>query len=296
MNAVFALLLAASIVTRADADLFFKAARYPEAANAYLALLHITPRDAGLLDAMGQTLRLMRHPETAVGFFRAELAIEPLNTEARRCLGASLQESNSFDEARSVLEGLTASEPAIGVNWFRLGLLMYRNGYYPAAIQNLERALVLGVAEVNRAEVIRAISLLQAGRTAEAFQTIPSLMNRPENSRDLDLILSYVQILFEKGNYPEALREDGVALSIDANNANSHFWRARILVQQSNIQEAVVEAEKARSLAPASPAPRNLLIRLYLRSGRSADAENEARWIRQAEAVSSGIQTSSPRK
>jgi tetratricopeptide (TPR) repeat protein len=280
--------------TLADADRLFQTGRYEQAADAYFALLRQSPRDPKLLDSMGHTVWKMGRPDAAARFFSEEVAVSPANREAQRSLGAVLQEANMFEQGRALLETLTRSEPGVAMNWYRLGLLWYQNGYYPAAIQALDRALELTIPEKNNAELVRAMCLLQGGRAAEAAREIPRLLAMPENARNLDLLLSHVQLLVEQGNYKDALNRDTEALQVDRTNANAHFWRARILLQENQLAEAVKEAEQARDLSPNSPSPRNLLVRLYRKAGRAEDADREAAWLRRAEAAANGRQSNGP--
>jgi hypothetical protein len=59
------------------------------------------------------------------------------------------------------------------------------------------------------------------------------------------------------------------------------YWRARLLAETGKAEEAVLEAEKAMKLAPEMPNPRHLLVRLYRKLGREADAAAQAAWLRQ---------------
>jgi tetratricopeptide (TPR) repeat protein len=289
MFALFALLLMAPSGTRAEADALFQAGRYRDAALSYAALLRQTPGDTGLLDALGQTLREMRQPRAAIPYFQREVALDPANRVAARSLAAALQEANALEDARRLLMQLVHTDPEDAESWYLLGLLMYRNGYYSAAIEDLDQALARGpgggISQYrNRAESIRAISLLQAGRAAEAREALPKLLEKPGNAADLDLLLAYARVLYEDGRYADAMKQTDLAAAANPANASAHFWRARISQQQGLIAQAIGEAERSRDLAPDSPAPRSLLVRLYQRSGRAADAAREADWLRLHEA------------
>jgi tetratricopeptide (TPR) repeat protein len=113
--------------------------------------------------------------------------------------------------------------------------------------------------------------------------SLRQLLAQPANARNLDLLLGYARLLYENEKYDAAMQMANRAVEADANNASAHFWRARILQQQNLLPEAVAEAEKARDLAPASPAPRNLLVRIYLKLGRAGDAARETAWLRTQE-------------
>ena len=271
--------------TRTDADALFRAGRYREAASAYVTLLRQSPDDTALMDAVGQTLRRMNQPGASIPFFQRELTLDPANRAAMRSLGAALQEANAFEEAERWLTRLTALDPKDSESWYRLGLVLYQNGYYNAAAEDLQRALALGQDGVmdqyrNHAEATRIISLLEAGRTAEARQALPELLAKPQNEANLDLRLAYARLLYEDGNYDGALKQTDLAVAANPANAAAHLWRARIFQRQNLIPQAIGEAEHSRDLSQDSPAPRSLLIRLYQKAGRAQDAAREAEWLR----------------
>ncbi|SRR5579872_1441604 len=285
-----ALLFLAGSVGRGEADHLYALGHYEEAANAYLELLRTNPNDVTLLEATGNSLLSLGRPRQAIPFYQRALRFAPSDLELARRLAAAFVEINEFGQAHSLLTRLTQADPADALSWYRLGLLMYQNGYYPAAIDGLDHAITLGFmgAEAaqyrNRAQGVRAIALVEAGRRDEAVRELPTLLARRENANDLDLRLSYVRLLYEAGSYGEAIKQADIALATGPENAAVHFWRARILLQEEKIPEALVEAERARGLSPDSPAPRNLLVRLYRSLGRTEDGAREAEWLRVHEA------------
>jgi tetratricopeptide (TPR) repeat protein len=287
---VLSLLLLAADGTRHDADLLFESHRFEEAGKAYLTLLRADPTNVELLEATGNSLLAAGGARQAIPFFQRVLTLSPGNVQAARQLAGAFAEINEFGQAQHLLDQLTRSNPSDAMSWYGLGMLMFRNGYYSAAIDNLDRAVTLGLtgpeAAVyrNRAETSRAIALLEAGRTDEAAKAIADALGRPENASNLDLLLSVVRLNYEAGRYGDAMKEADVALGVNPRNAAVHFWRALILQQQSHIPEATTEAERSRELDPGSPAPRSLLVRLYQRSGRSDDAARETQWLHENEA------------
>jgi tetratricopeptide (TPR) repeat protein len=122
---------------------------------------------------------------------------------------------------------------------------------------------------------------MQTGRSEEAEQAFRGLLAGPANEKNLDLLLGYARVLYEWGRYENAMQMADRAVAADGGNATGHFWRARILLQEDRLKDAAVEAERARDLAPGSPAPGNLLIRIYQKLGRAEDAAREADWVRQ---------------
>ena len=276
------LLLIAADVTREDADALLRHGSFREAADAYLILLRQSPSDPDLIESMGQTLLALHQSAQAVRFFRRELEISPGSRKAAQSLGAALEEANDIIPGRQVLTKLTQDDPADAKSWYHLGLLMYRNGYYEAAASQLDHALAAGIPEPwrNTASIARAVSLLQTGQAEEAEKSLRQLLSQPANAGNLDLLLGYARLLYESGRFNAAMQNANRAVEADAQNPSAHFWRARILQQQDHLPEAATAAEKSRDLAPDSPAPRNLLILIYRKQGRAADAAREAAWLR----------------
>jgi len=276
---------------RGEADNLFASGRYDEAARAYVQLLQTSPNDLGLLERAGNSYLAQNQAALAIPFFKRALVVSPNDLEAARQLATALSATNEFGEAQSVLEHVAQLDPADAVTWFRLGVLMYMRGSYPVAVEDLDRALALGFAGrglsggdsaqyQNRAQVVRAVAQVEMGRPEVATKELPKLMARPENAGDLTLRFSWVEVLYDAGRYGEAIQQVDLALAAHPENASGHFWRARILYQQQQVPEAIAEAEKARDLSPESLGPRGLLVRLYQKVGRAADAGHEAEWLR----------------
>lgn len=291
MLPVVALLFLAADNGRANADRLFQSGRYDEAAGAYVRLLESSPNDLGLLARAGNSYLAQNRPALAIPFFKRALALSPNDLDAARQLATAFSTTNEFGEAQSLLAHVAQLDPSDAVTWFRLGVLLYMKGSYPGAVDDLDRALALGFAGrglsvrdsaqyQNRAEVVRAVAQVEMGEPEEPTKDIPKLMARPENAGDLTLRLSWVELLYDAGRYEDAKQQVDLALTASPQNASAHFWRARILHQQEQIPEAIAEAEKARDLSPASLGPHGLLVRLYQKMGRAADAGREAEWLR----------------
>lgn len=276
--------------SRADADALLLAGRYRDAALAYLSLLRISPDDPDLLDGAGRSMMGLAAPERAIPYFERETVLQPLRWEASQWLSEAYMAAGRFQDAQQLLTRMTTDDPSDGRLWSQLGILFYRTGYYAAAVEALDRALAVdkgldAPAERNRGEVFRAIALVESGASAEAAKVVPALLARPENGGRLDLLLIDVRLLYETGDYAAAMRQSDRALAAAPQNAAVHFWRALLFQQSGETARAISEAEHARDLDAASPAPRGLLVRLYRRTGREDDAAREAAWLRMHESA-----------
>jgi tetratricopeptide (TPR) repeat protein len=146
MSPVLALLFLAADDGRGDADRLFASGRYDEAANAYVRLLQTSPNDLGLLERAGNSYLAENRPALAVPFFKCALALSPNYLDAARQLATAFSAINELGEAQSLLAHVAQLDPADAVTWFRLGVLMYMRGAYPAAVEDLDRSLALGFA------------------------------------------------------------------------------------------------------------------------------------------------------
>jgi tetratricopeptide (TPR) repeat protein len=293
MIALLGMFCLLAVDPQADADALFSQGRYPQAAAIYSSLLKASPSDPRLLLALGQTLRAMQQPRQAIPYLLRETQSAPNDHVGARALAAAMQEANEFSEGSTrFLTTLAQSDSGSGEIWYRLGLLFYQNGYYGPALENLDRSLAsMTVSDRNSAETVRAICLMQTGRPQDAAKAIAPLLARPANVKNLDLLLASARLHYEAGEYEDAIQLTNRAIAADNRNASAHFWRARILQQEAKhpdeLKEAAAEAERARDLSPASPAPRNLLVRIYQKLDRPEDAAREADWIRQHQTPSS---------
>ncbi len=290
---LFLLFMALAGVTTASANALFEAGRYRDAAFAYLELLRNAPRDSELLHKEGLCFLRLGAPKQAAPFFQREVEVSPMNVEAMRLLAETAEATGMFAEAHDALEKLTELAPADPDNFVHLGRLLYRNGYYSGAAAVFGKVLArnsesLAPAVKNECEVLRAIALEQGGNPAAAGRLIPALLNRPQNKANLDLLLAHVHVLYEQGEYENALGQVDATLQIRDANATAHFWKARVLQQMARYDAATIEAERSVALEPGSPAPHNLLVRLYSRTGRAKDAAREAEWLRTHENAAEG--------
>jgi tetratricopeptide (TPR) repeat protein len=202
--------------------------------------------------------------------------------ESQRTLARALVARNEFPQAEKVLRALTAADPRDAESWFYLGALLYRNGYYGAALPALEKALALRP-ENFQAKVYRAVSLALVGRTKEAEPALQQLAGDPAGARDPDVLIVFAQLLYETERPQLALARIDQAIAATPQSPMAFFWRGRILLHMGRVGEAAKAAEQAVQLAPQLPFPRNLLVQIYRKQGRTAEAAQQAEWLRESE-------------
>lgn len=279
--------LAGQFSDRAEADRLFRAREFERAARIYFDLLRSKPDDDGLMAATSQAMVEAGHSRQALPLLARCAASRPEDTVRQRYLARALIETNQMLAAEEVLSKLTARDPKDGLAWFYLGALRYQNGYYPAALEYFDRALSLPDAGAggtrNLAKIYRASSLAQVGRLEESETLVNQLLSDPAMRGHIELRLTRAQILYETGRHAAALEESARAAQSMDGNPMAHAWMAKSLIRLGRLKEAEEAARRAAARGPALSLPHSLLLEIYRRTSRTAEAANEAAWLREFE-------------
>ena len=260
-----------------DAARLFQAGNFAAAAAAYQGKLKANPQSADDWAGLGRTLQRLGHSRDAVLCLRKALQLKPGDAAIESTLARTYLEVGDIPEAIGLLEPLTNNEP--GNMEFRrlLGEVMYRGGYYAHAAQLLEPR----AGETDRRLAgMYAVSLAKTGRTEEAAAACKRLLDPPVFPLDLDVVLTYVELLDDAGRPADALAYADRAVKDQPSNPASHLWKARLLWHSGRTAEAAQEAEISISLAPTLPFARSLLLQIDRKLGRAEDAQRQADWLR----------------
>lgn len=272
------LLLVFAQAGQEDAVRLYQAGNFAGAAVAYQETLKAHPESADDWAGLGRTLQRLGRSRDAVLCLRKALQLKPGDTAIESTLARTYLEVGDIGEAIALLEPLTNKEP--GNSEFRrlLGEVMYRGGYYAHAMQLLAPAA--GDPVDRRLAGMYAVSLAKTGRTEEAAAACKRLLDPPVSPLDLDVVLTYVELLDDAGRPADALAYADRALKDQPSNPAAHLWKARLLWHSGQTAEAAREAEMSVSLAPTLPFARSLLLQIDRKLGRSEDAQRQADWLR----------------
>jgi tetratricopeptide (TPR) repeat protein len=273
----FGLLL---LLAQAGADegaRLYQAGKYAEAASAYQAAIKANPQSADGWAGMGKTLLRMGRPRDAVLCLVKALQLKPGDLGNQLTLARSYIEGGDAGAAIALLEPLDDKNPAVRR---LLGEAMYRSGYYARTLQLLDGAAIERLDD-RQAAGMYAVSLAKTGRIAEAQAACKRLLDPPVSPLDLDVILTYVEILDDGGRPAQALTYAERAVKEQPDNPMTHLWKARLLWHSDRAAEAGAEAERSVALAPQLPFARSLLLQIYRKQGRMEDARRQADWLRE---------------
>jgi tetratricopeptide (TPR) repeat protein len=277
--------------------------RFERAKALYRSRAELDSDNAAQQYAAGRFSFMAGDPDGAVSAFRAALKLDP-GISARYYLAAALAQKGDLAEARQILAAIprndlqyqaaqrllarikaeesTEGQSSTAQKLFLEGELEYRNGNYGAALKQLDQALKLSPrAEwTEKAKIFRAVCFEKLSRTSEAEAAMQALSTDPSASADLDLQLSYVELLYDTGRPEQSLQRIEALLAAAPDAPMGHLWRAKALLQLHRTDEAALAAEKAVRLQPELAAAHNLLIRIYQMQGRMKEAAEQAQWLR----------------
>jgi tetratricopeptide (TPR) repeat protein len=156
---------------------------------------------------------------------------------------------------------------------------LYRQGYFRNALTQLDRLAALHADDV-QSRSFRAVSLAKAGELREAEAACRSLMDARPDALDMDVTLTYAEILYDGGRYEAAMPWVDKLAAQQPKNPMAPFWKARLLLRMGNLEQAAKQGELSVALAPALPFAHNVLLEIYRKAGRAQDAEAQAQWMR----------------
>ncbi len=206
--------------------------------------------------------------------------MRPQDATLRVSLAKALLAVGNAPAAIGLLEPLATTDSQDAQVSLLLGEAMYRGGYYQRSLQLLEQSLALQPGNP-AAQRMLAVSLAKVGRNEEAAAACERILKDRSRPADLDVLLTYVELLFEAGRTAEATPFADRALAEQPANPIAHFWKARLSLRVGQVEAAAAEAEKSVALAPQLPFGRNLLVQIYRKMGRVEDAKVQAEWLRQ---------------
>jgi tetratricopeptide (TPR) repeat protein len=194
-------------------------------------------------------------------------------------------ELNNVDRASGAQNGTTIQDAGDAQAAFLDGQLLYQNQNYGGALKRLEQALRLEpqASWVTKAQIYRAVCLEKLARSQEAESAIQTLLGNPAARGDVDLQLAFVELLYESGRSEEALKQVDEVIAVVPQAAMVYFWRARVLLQLHQTDQAGKAAEESIRLLPELPQAHNLLLKIYQMQGHAKEAAEQAQWLRDYE-------------
>ena len=152
---------------------------YEEAIREYEAAIAINPNIADLYLAMGRNYRILGIYDQAVDAFTRADALNPEDPNPDLLLSRTYATIGEYGKAMQFAESAVANNPADTNLRGNLGVMYYRNAYWPEAIQELSYVVKGGLSEDgHEMEVINLVP--DAPRVAEYYFTYGLALSRTD--------------------------------------------------------------------------------------------------------------------
>ncbi len=192
---------------------------------------------------------------------------------------------NSYRAAEYVtaLEDLYAAldaEPDMPPALLLLGTTYFRLRRYGDCRLSLERFLGVSSGELWRTQALghSYYSLGEYERARDHYEAVLAAI--PEGlSESAEAVRGLALAHMRMGDNARALELLARVLELRPDHAEARTWRARILYDEDELEEALAEARRARELDPFEPQPWYLVMRILYDLDREEEArEAEAQW------------------
>lgn len=215
-----------------------------------------------------------RHPEMALGYFRAAVAIRPGSAEARSILGITLLMIGETDEAIAALRQAIALNPDFATARINLGHALRQKGQLDEAIVEYREAVRVEK-DFPEAHFCLANALKDKDLLDEAITEYREMLRLqkgfaaahshryllPTQQADYDrhqrqfaeATVKLVNALKAKGRSDEAIAELAKAVECDPKDAAVHYNLGSALIDQSKWDEAIAHLTRALALRPDDP-------------------------------------------
>jgi tetratricopeptide (TPR) repeat protein len=260
-----AALLAAHCLNRLD---------YAEAAEAY----YQRAGDLSLSDLQTRAYGLARgpHPEHAIPVFNEILARSPENVTAMRRLAAVLLAQNQTEELLELAQRLDRTSHGAVIGSTLRGVVYHNNHNPQQAVVAFKRVLELDP-QLRETPLARSLfwshfadDLARSGQFDDARRVLieavakdssPSLLNR------------LGQTYFLQGDFDAAERCFRQSADLDPNQYEAYVHLSKLAIQRQDRQEALMQLNRARAVAPREQSVLYGLVSVYRQLGRTSEAD-----------------------
>jgi tetratricopeptide (TPR) repeat protein len=266
------------------------------------------PDDFWLNFTLGDTLRLARRWDEAIGFYRGALAVRPSAVVVYNNLGVALEDKRQLDEAIQAYRKAIELDPTYALAHCNLGNALGTKGNLDEAIQEYRKAIELdprddfphtnlGIALYAKGHLDEAIreyrlaieldpkdarthynlgnALRARGQLDEAIQAYRKALEL--NSRHAPAHNELGNALYARRQFDEAIQEYRLAIDLDPKAAQPHYNLGNVWQDRGQLDDAIREYRKAIELDPRYAKPHSELGNVLQDKGQVDEAIREYR-------------------
>lgn len=253
---------------------FYEAGLFNEAETELKAALASGAANGDATVLLGRIYLARNDLKSAGRLLETEVADNHATAAIYSLLAIVYEKSGHYENAIPAMRLAISLKPESENYRFQYGLLLANANAPAAAVIRLDEALKTFPAS-SRLWLARGIADLNNNKNVEAAQSITKAIDLDPKFAQAYAYLGLVKM--QVGDYPEAIKLYEKALANDANLAVAHQLIAQAMLQQSDGDNARIEAELKKSIAldPTFLPAHLTLGKLYVRMQRWTEAVTE---------------------
>jgi Flp pilus assembly protein TadD len=231
--------------------------------------ISLSPGDSGAYTNKAGLLLAQGRSADALANFQKAVEIDPKSVPAQLALGAYYWNTGDTQEAEATVGRALAIDPG-NPDANRTMALLYMSTGREAGAEPYVKAMVKA-AGTPEAELDLADYYLRTGRKADAKTVLTSLVNDPKTATPAGVRLAEME--YQDNDHAAAYKRlDGVIAAAPA-DVDAHVTRARFLINDKRLQDALTEAQAATKVAPKSAPAHFVLGQIQAALGQTVEAK-----------------------
>lgn len=211
------------------------------------------------------------HPEQAITILEKLSAAQPAVKGVQHELGIAYYRTSKLIEAKAAFAKAIDEDAADRESVQMEGLVLYRMGQSDAAIPYLERVLEWVPNANTDAQYVLGLCYLNAQRYDDARRSFAAQFGEPRDSASAYLLLA---TMLRRVNLPDAAAAQAQkALEISPGLPMAHFMLGEIALSKLDFNEAIRQLEAERGINPDYAPVYDRLGDAYLKQDRVEDAQ-----------------------
>jgi tetratricopeptide (TPR) repeat protein len=238
------------------------------------AAIELAPTRAEPHRILGRVYLANQQYDSGVNELRTAVRLSPGDERARLVLADALVDTGRDPEAEQTLRATIEAVPASGQAHYSLGRLYQRQGQYPQALREFEKAVTFGpLLGLNGLyKIIGALNVDQQNFDAAIDAYARRVDVHPNDAAaHQDLGRIYARL----GRHDEARAEFAVVLLLNPDHVDAYAALAQVHLTDRQYVQAAETARRALALDPAHEQARYTLATSLIRLGRTEEGRQE---------------------
>ena len=202
-----------------DGMKYFMMEDYDKAIAPLEKALSITPKNSGVLYALGKVYRKLEAEDKAIGYIQKAIELDPSNASYNELLADLYVKNKQFSEAQTVYQKLVNLFPNNPEYYLQPGALYIFDNRLDDAVKAFDRAeKVLGISEELSRQ--KQAVLLKIGKVDDAIKEGEKLI--ASDPEEIDYIIDQAELLIANKRNDQAIPYLEKILKMNPGNAQAH--------------------------------------------------------------------------